>query len=214
VLGVHDAQRLGALRFRVGDGPFLDDDGARAAPPLTSLRALEQASLTLERSADDDQVRDALRLLLVPGSSLGGARPKASVTDTDGSLWLAKFPSTADSHDAGAWEAVASTLARDAGVVMAPARAERFSHRHHTFLTKRFDRQLDVRRHFVSAMTMTGHVDGEPGSSLELADVLIQHGAAPEIDLEQLWRRIVLSMCITHVDDHLRNHGFLWTAAG
>jgi serine/threonine-protein kinase HipA len=214
LLGVHDAQRLGALRFRVGDGPFLDDDGARAAPPLTSLRALEQASLTLERSADDDQVRDALRLLLVPGSSLGGARPKASVTDTDGSLWLAKFPSTADSHDVGAWEAVASTLARDAGVVMASARAERFSHRHHTFLTKRFDRQLDVRRHFVSAMTMTGHVDGEPGSYLELADVLIQHGAAPEIDLEQLWRRIVLSMCITHVDDHLRNHGFLWTAAG
>ena len=211
LLGVHDPQRLGALRFKIGDGPFLDDDGERAAPPVTSLRALEQASLELERTTDETSPRfeEALRLLLVPGSSLGGARPKASVTDVDGSLWLAKFPSDGDTHDVGAWEAVAVTLARDAGIWMAPSRAERFSHRHHTFLTKRFDRQLDVRLHFASAMTLTGHVDGEPASYLELAEVLTQQGASPDEDLEQLWRRIVFSMCISHTDDHLRNHGFL-----
>jgi serine/threonine-protein kinase HipA len=207
---------MGGLRFRIGEGPFLDDDDARAAPPLTSLRALEQASLELERTGDGDILRAeaALQLLLVPGSSLGGARPKASVTDVDGSLWLAKFPSDGDTHDVGAWEAVAATLARDAGVSMAPSRAERFSHRHHTFLTRRFDRNLDLRLHFTSAMTMTGHRDGEAGSYLELADVLIQQGAAPNEDLEQLWRRIVFSMCISHVDDHLRNHGFLWGQGG
>jgi len=216
LLGVHDTQRLGGLRFRIGEGPFLDDDDARAAPPLTSLRALEQASLELERSGDEDSPRfeEALKLLLVPGSSLGGARPKASVTDVDGSLWLAKFPSDGDTHDVGAWEAVAATLARDAGIWMSPSRAERFSHRHHTFLTRRFDRRFDVRLHFASAMTMTRHVDGEPASYLELADVLIQQGASPDADLEQLWRRIVFGMCISHVDDHLRNHGFLLAGDG
>jgi serine/threonine-protein kinase HipA len=131
-------------------------------------------------------------------------------------LWLAtkKFPSDGDVNDVGAWEAVAGTLAVDAGIWMAPSRCERFSHRHHTFLTRRFDRDQDVRRHFASAMTLTGHVDGEPASYLELADVLTRAGASPHEDLEQLWRRIVFSMCISHVDDHLRNHGFLLGTGG
>ena len=108
-------------------------------------------------------------------------------------LWLApkKFPSDGDVHDVGAWEAVAGTLAVDAGIWMAPSRCERFSHRHHTFLTRRFDRDHDVRRHFASAMTLTGHVDGEPANYLELADVLTRAGASPHEDLEQLWRRFV-----------------------
>jgi serine/threonine-protein kinase HipA len=211
LLGVHDTQRLGGLRFRLGDGPFLDDHVERTAPPITSLRALEQASLELERNGDELSPRfeEALRLLLVPGSSLGGARPKASVTDVDGTLWLAKFPSASDTHDVGAWEALVAELARGGGVDMAPARAVRLGQRHHTFLTKRFDRDGALRLHFSSAMTMTGHSDGEGGSYLELADFLVRHGAAPSVDLEQLWRRIVFSMCISHVDDHLRNHGFL-----
>ncbi len=211
LLGVNDPQRMGGLRFRIGEGPFLDDNEQRAAPPLTSLRALEQASLQLERRGEEDSPssEEALRLLLVPGSSLGGARPKASVTNVDGSLWLAKFPSADDLHDVGAWEEVAARLARKAGIHMAESRAEQFTHRHHTFLTQRFDRLGDTRVHFASAMTLTGHVDGEPGSYLEIADVLVQHGANPAADLEQLWRRIVFAMCISHVDDHLRNHGFL-----
>lgn len=216
LLGVHDTQRLGGLRFCVEGGPFLDDNEERTAPPITSLRALEQASLDLEREGDESSARfeEALRVLLVPGSSLGGARPKASVVDVDGSLWLAKFPSDGDTHDVGGWEEVAARLARAAGISMSPSRAVRMGHRHHTFLTQRFDRRLDLRLHFASAMTMTGHVDGDVASYLELVDVLVSHGAATDEDLEQLWRRIVFAMCISHVDDHLRNHGFLLKGNG
>lgn len=217
LLGVHDAQRMGGLRYRVGAGPFLDDDGDVTAPPWTSIRELEQASLELE--SDDIEASPRyealLNLLFVPGSSLGGARPKASVLDVDQTLWLAKFPAKDDLHNTGAWELVAARLAHKAGVVAAEARAQRFSHPHHTFLTRRFDRdERGHRIHFASGMAMTGRTDGEGASYLDLVNVLVQHGAAPAADLEQLWRRIVFSMCISNVDDHLRNHGFLLTPAG
>lgn len=217
LLGVHDGHRLGALRFRVEGGPFLDDDDALASPPWTTLRELEAASLALQQpGAEDDPAYGRwLALLLAPGRSLGGARPKASVVDVDGALWIAKFPSADDPHDAGAWEGVLHTLAGRAGLVVPAARCQRFGSRHHTFLSRRFDRDATGRRlHFASAMTLLQHRDGEAASYLELVDVIVTQGASPAADLEQLWRRIVFNMCVSNVDDHLRNHGFLLTAKG
>jgi serine/threonine-protein kinase HipA len=212
LLGVYDGHRLGGLRFRSGDGPYLDDDAELASPPWTSLRELEQASLQLEDAdADTGEAGKWLRLLVAPGRSLGGARPKASVVDQQRQLWIAKFPSSRDSDDVGAWESVVATLARRAGVVVADHERRRFGSRHHTFLARRFDRVGGGQRlHFCSAMTLLERTDGELGASyLDLANILVQHGAEPARDLEQLWRRLVFFVCVSNVDDHLRNHGFL-----
>jgi serine/threonine-protein kinase HipA len=217
LLGVHDGHRMGALRYRVADGPFLDDDTELASPPWTSLRELEQASLHLEADkAERDPRHDKwLRMLIAPGRSLGGARPKASVVDEHGRLWMAKFPSARDEDDIGAWESVVATLAKRAGVHMAEAQARRFGSEHHTFLTQRFDRTDGRRVHFASAMTLLERGDGEDGASyLDLARVLQQQGAHASRDLEQLWRRIVFFICVSNVDDHLRNHGFLLEPRG
>ena len=185
LLGVHDAFRVGALRFRPGDtGDFLDNRHGVAAPPFIQLRELEAASLALERDEDNTAAAgdDWLRMLIAPGGSLGGARPKASVVDPDGHLWIAKFPSVRDGHDVGAWEMVVHTLARGCGLRVPDSLARRFANPHHTFLVQRFDRTPAGRRlHFASAMTLTGHQDGEDASTgvgyLELARVLIDHGA-------------------------------------
>jgi serine/threonine-protein kinase HipA len=157
LLGVFDGHRMGGLRFKTDPaGPFLDDNRAMAAPPWTSLRELEYASLQLER-ADAPQDPDYLKwlfMLVAPGSSLGGARPKASVVDEHGQPWIAKFPSGQDEHDVGAWEAVVNELAQAAGLRVATGRAQRFNSRHHTYLSQRFDRTAaGERRHFASAMT-------------------------------------------------------------
>jgi len=216
LLGVHDLYRVGALRFRLDNqGPFLDGGNADAAPPFVQLRALEQASLALE--ADNEgggKIDEWLRILIAPGGSLGGARPKASVVDPQGHLWIAKFPSVRDEHDVGSWELVVATLAQGCGITISPSRAQRFGSRFHTFLTRRFDRtDTGSRLHFASATTLTGHSDGDDASTgasyLELAKVLIEHGAQTDADLRQLWTRIVFNMCVSNTDDHLRNHGFI-----
>ena len=212
LLGVYDGHRLGGLRFCIDGGPYLDDNAELASPPWTSLRELEQASLRLEN--DDSDTAESgkwLRMLVAPGRSLGGARPKASVVDEQGQLWIAKFPSNRDNHDIGAWESVVAALARRAGVSVAENTRHRFGGRHHTFLAKRFDRVSSGQRlHFCSAMTLLERTDGEAGASyLDLANILVQHGAEPGRDLEQLWRRLVFFVCVSNVDDHLRNHGFL-----
>lgn len=217
LLGVHDEFRVGALRFRLnGEGDFLDDNHDQAAPPLVQLRALEEASLSLERNQDDEsgRVDDWLKMLISPGGSLGGARPKASVVDPAGNLWIAKFPSTRDTRDMGAWELVVITLAKACGISVPEAEVRKFSSDHHTFLVRRFDRTEEGERlHFASAMTLTGHKDGDDESTgasyLELAQVLIQHGANTNEDLRELWTRIVFNMYVSNTDDHLRNHGFL-----
>jgi serine/threonine-protein kinase HipA len=222
LLGVYDGHRMGGLRFRtIPDGPYLDDNTALASPPWTSLRELEHASFQLERddSEKDPQYSSWLRMLIAPGGSLGGARPKAGVVDPQGHLWIAKFPSPNDETDVGAWECVVHRLALAAGVIVAPGRAQKFSGRHHTFLTKRFDRTADGQRsHFASAMTLLGHSDGDDAASgvsyLEMAEFLMQHGAQAKEDIAQLWRRIVFSICVSNVDDHLRNHGFLLRPEG
>ena len=218
LLGVFDGHRIGGLRFRIdADGPFLDDDASQASPPWTKLRELEALSLRLEEEGIEDEPEYLrwLTMLLAPGRSLGGARPKASIVDDQGQLWIAKFPSRDDDEDVGAWEMVVHELAERAGVTVAPARCERFNGSHHTFLVRRFDRRGSARLHMASAMTHLEVADGTEGASyLELAEVLIQQGATPARDLEQLWRRIVFFVCVSNVDDHLRNHAFLLEPTG
>lgn len=222
LLGVHDQHRMGALRFRLDrGGSFLDDNDRYASPPLASLRELEHASLALEKEGveKDPAYSKWLQMLIAPGGSLGGARPKASVIDTHQHLWIAKFPSANDANDIGAWEMVVYKLAKRAGVTMAEANLQKFNSHHHTFLSKRFDRTDNGKRiHFVSAMTMLKRSDGDDASKgvsyLELAEFIMKQGAQPEQDLEQLWRRIVFYICVSNVDDHLRNHGFLLQPQG
>lgn len=217
LMGVHDAYRVGALRFRRNDeGPFLDDHHDTAAPPFVQLRALETASLALERDKDNvaSEADEWLRMLIAPGGSLGGARPKASVVDPTGHLWIAKFPSVRDDYDVGAWEMVAYTLAKACGLDVPNALIRRFGSAHHTFLVKRFDRTAQGRRrHFASAMNLTGHQDGDDASTgasyLEIARVLMTDGASTDADLRELWSRIVFNLLVSNTDDHLRNHGFL-----
>lgn len=222
LLGVFDGNRMGALRFKTDkEGDFLDNNKYFAAPPWTSIRDLEYSSMQLEQtgSEKDPDYSKWINMLIAPGSSLGGARPKAGVMDIDKNLWIAKFPSGSDERDIGAWEMVVHELAIEAGITVPICKAERFSSRHHTFLTKRFDRGYSNKRlHFASAMAMLGYNDGDNADSgvsyLELAEFLIQNGANTTLDLKELWKRIVFSICISNTDDHLRNHGFLLNSKG
>ena len=222
LLGVYDHNRMGGLRFKtVQDGAFLDDNAAMAAPPFAALRDLEFASLQLEKedAPDNPEYLKWLNMLMAPGSSLGGARPKANIKDIDGCLWIAKFPSQNDQQDMGAWEILAYRLAIQSGIDMASSRIQKFSHHQHTFLTQRFDRKINgARIHFASAMTLLGYTDGtdyqDGVSYLELVEFLMQNGADVDNDLKKLWKRIAFNVCISNTDDHLRNHGFLLTDSG
>ena len=220
LLGVYDGHRMGALRFKLDNtDSFLNDNKQRAAPPWTSLRELEHASLKFEEdNTDDPEYLKWVAMLIAPGSSLGGARPKASVVDAHNNLWIAKFPSRNDDKDIACWEMVTNQLAISAGLNVAEGKLLRFNNKFHTYLTKRFDRTAAGERiHFASAMTLLGHTDGEDASGasyLELMEFISRHGASVEKDLEELWRRIVFSICVKNTDDHLRNHGFLLTEKG
>lgn len=221
LLGVFDGHRMGGLRFKWGDNEnFQNDDSKMAAPPFTSLPELEVASRKFEEdNLSDTEYLKWINLLIAPGSSLGGARPKASVADSKGRLWIAKFPSINDDKNIGAWEMVANQLAIDAGINTAIGEIKQFNNRYHTFLSKRFDRNDKGERiHFASAMTLLGYYDGsghETGVSyLELAEFIIRNGSNVTGDLEELWRRIVFFILIKNTDDHLRNHGFLLTRKG
>lgn len=222
LLGVFDGHRMGALRFKENpDGPFLNNNEHLASPPWTSIRELEQISITLE---DDEVIEDPeylkwLMMLVNPGSSLGGSRPKASVLDEERNLWIAKFPCKTDIKDIGGWEMVVNELAKKAGINIAFSRIQKFSSSHHTFLTKRFDRTTNGERiHYASAMTMLGYTYGTDFhhgvSYLEIVDFLTNNGANIESDLTELWRRIVFNIFISNTDDHLRNHGFILTEKG
>ena len=217
LLGVHDTFRSGALRYKlIEDGSFLDDRDGSAALPFVRLRELEAASRAIEDDPRDENpaTDEWLRMLLAPGASLGGARPKASVVDVDGHLWIAKFPSVRDRYDVGVWELVVQKLAERSGLHLPPSEARAFTDAGHTFLVRRFDRrESGARVHFASAMTLTGHADGDDASSgasyLEIAEVIMSQGAATREDLRELWTRIVFNIMVSNADDHLRNHGFL-----
>lgn len=218
LLGVYDKARMGALRFKMQeDGAFLSDDKDLVIPPWTTLRTLEAASMGFEN--DESGLEEKwLMQLLAPGSSLGGARPKATVQDTKGNLWIAKFPSRHDEENSGAWEKVVHDLAEMCGLNVPEAKLETYSKKGSTFLVKRFDRDGNRRIHFASAMTLLGKTDGASGSDgsgyLDMVSFIRQNGAAPEQDLRELWKRIVFNMAVSNTDDHLRNHGFILTKNG
>lgn len=219
LLGVFDGHRMGALRFKLNaEGPFLNDNKEMASPPWTSLSGLEQASLKFEEdNTDDPEYLKWVNMLIAPGTSLGGARPKANVISKHNDLWIAKFPSKNDDKDVAAWEMVVNELARKSGIQVAEGTVKKFNNKYHTYLTKRFDRVNGIRIHFASAMTLLGHKDGEDAGSasyLELIEFTTRHGAQVQKDLQQLWRRIVFNICVSNTDDHLRNHGFILTSNG
>lgn len=218
LLGVQDSTRQGALRFRRhGTEPFLGNE-ALAAPPVTSLQELQAVAtaITAKRLDDLDALRKWLAVLVAPGASLGGARPKANFTDTDGALWIAKFPARNDEVDVGAWEYMVHSLARRAGIDVPDARLVRWNQDFHTFCVRRFDRAGHERRFYASAMTVLRKAQSEGSSYLELAQFLRQAGDPQWVahDLQQLFRRVLFNVAVGNRDDHLRNHGFLLGAAG
>lgn len=208
LLGVNDEARQGALRFSLesNENVFLAPKDQTVIPPLVYLPKLLSAT---ERFLDDDESADDLKLLLAPGSSLGGARPKASVRDQDGSLAIAKFQRKDDEFNIVVWEAVALTLAKNAGIQVPSWRLETVLEKQ-VLIIKRFDRHDGQRIPFLSAMSMLGARDNEQHSYLEIVYALAQNGAAPEEDMAELWRRIVFTVMISNTDDHLRNHGFIY----
>lgn len=218
LLGVYDETRMGGLRFSATPGgAFLSDDKELATPPWTTLCKLESASLAFEKN-EDGMEEKWLKQLVAPGSSLGGARPKASVLAPDNSLWIAKFPSKHDEGNVGAWEMVVHDLAVLCNLNVPEAKLENFSKTGSTFLVKRFDREGERRIHFASAMTLLGRTDGANAADgsgyLDIAAVIRQHSATPKNDLHELWRRIVFNMAVSNTDDHLRNHGFIMGKEG
>lgn len=207
LLLVDDEARQGALRFAEREGgPFLREEGVKRRPPLVELPKLLSAA---EHVMEETDTEEDLRLLFAPGSSLGGARPKASVTENDGHLAIAKFPRRDDEINTVLWEAVALTLAQKAGIAVPTARVETVANKP-VLLLRRFDRDGKRRIPFLSAMSMLGSRDNETRSYLEIVDALRQHGAAPKEDMQALWRRLVFNILISNTDDHLRNHGFLY----
>jgi len=218
LIGVQDLTRQGALRFRIKDtDQFLDNDQL-AAPPIATLRELEAVAYQLSnhRIDDLDALRQWLAVLVAPGASLGGARPKANFTEADGSLWIGKFPARNDDRDAGAWEFVTHTLAKQAGIEVPAAKLIRLNSDFHTFCVQRFDRVNGQRKFYASAMTLLRKEQSEGSSYLELAHFLRAQGdgISTAADLAQLFRRVAFNVAVGNRDDHLRNHGFVLASTG
>ena len=213
LIGVQDFTRQGALRFCLPGTRHFLGAGEMAAPPVTTLRELEAIAFQLSNRRLDDlnALRKWLAVLVAPGASLGGARPKANFTEADGTLWIGKFPARDDDRDIGAWEYVLHDLAQKAGIVVPLAKVVKLNNDFHTFCVQRFDR-IDGRRCFyASAMTLLRKSESEGTSYLELAQFIRAQGEAEyaDADLEQLFRRVVFNVAVGNRDDHLRNHGFV-----
>ncbi len=222
LMGIDDCSRMGGFRFKeTPDGGFINCDTILRIPPLTDIRALVAASMEVERSEGQNILPDKKWLLQLvhPGTSLGGARPKAGVLNEDGKLCVAKFPSKDDEYDVGLWEHLSHLLAKEAGVEAAETQTIATGEKYHTLLSKRFDRTTDGRRkHFASAMTLLGLTDGcnaQTGNGyLDIVDFILQHCCDVEANLQQLYRRVAFNIAIHNSDDHFRNHGFLLTPKG
>lgn len=218
LLGIQDCTRMGALRFsRPGEDAFLANE-VLSAPPVTKLAELQQIAFELSKRDHDnlEQVREWLRVLVAPGSSLGGARPKANIVDELGRLWIAKFPAAADDRDVALWEKLLHDLARDCGITVPESRLINIGTGYSTFMVKRFDRIGSERRFFTSAMARLNRYESESASYLEMAEFIATYGDAEfcREDLEQLFTRVAFNVVTANRDDHLRNHGFFRTPHG
>ena len=214
LLRISDVSRMGALRFRAPGGSYLIvNDGV---PPMTRLPELLAAAQEIERPRDASREAESLALLLAPGSSLGGARPKASYVDPDGSLWIAKFPSRTDQRDMAACEYVLNEIAAAAGIDVPEHRLLSIGGARHSFAAKRFDRIGSTRRLYASSMTLLSRRDMEEASYLDIALAIADHGESGAINgmLADMFRRVVFNVAVAHRDDHLRNHGFIRTPHG
>lgn len=207
ILGVHDGGRIGGIRFYDSiRNIYLSTRQTLSAPPMEKLRELERAAIKID---EDSDIRKWIKNLIDPGSSLGGARPKANVVDELGNIWIAKFPSSRDEYDVGAWEMVAHNLSTKCGIRCPEARVMRFSDLGMTYISKRFDRAGNRRIHYASAMTMAGKTDMEPAGYLDIVSAIESLSSQTNETLLELWRRMIFNICISNTDDHLRNHGFL-----
>ncbi|MDD4822401.1 MAG: type II toxin-antitoxin system HipA family toxin [Bacteroidales bacterium] len=222
LIGIDDFSRMGALRFKEDpSGAFINMSESLKIPPLTDIRELIAASSEIEKCEEDNVLPDRkwIAQLVQPGSSLGGARPKASVIDTDKTLYIAKFPSRKDDYDAELWEYFCHLLAVNAGINAARTKVLTTGENYHTLLSQRFDRTQEGKRiHFASAMTLLGLSDGDNATTghgyLDIVDFIIQNCTNVEDNLQELYRRVAYNICIGNSDDHFRNHGFLLTAKG
>jgi serine/threonine-protein kinase HipA len=222
LIGIDDYSRMGGFRFKQSpDGDFINTSSTFRIPPLTDLRELVAASQQVERSEEHSQLPEMrwIAQLVQPGSSLGGARPKASVIDEDNALYVAKFPSRKDDYDVALWEHFAHQLAANAGIRAAQTRVIPTGDSYHTLLSRRFDRTTDGRRiHFASAMTLLGLTDGDNATNgygyLDIVDFILQHCCDVKANLQELYRRVAFNILVGNTDDHFRNHGFLLTSRG
>ena len=220
--GIDDFSRMGGFRFKETlDGEFINADNSLRIPPLTDLRELIAASKAIEKSEETNALPEKrwIAQLVQPGSSLGGARPKANVVDTDRSIYVAKFPSLKDDYDAGLWEHFCHLLAKNAGINAAETKVLEINDKHHTLLSRRFDRTDDGKRiHFASAMTLLGLNDGDNATTghgyIDIVDFIISGCTDVDVNLRELFRRVAFNICVGNSDDHFRNHGFLLTAKG
>jgi serine/threonine-protein kinase HipA len=222
LIGIDDFSRMGGFRFKTEPkGEFINCDSHLRIPPLTDLRSLVAASMEIEKSEELNRLPEKkwIQQLVHPGSSLGGARPKAGVRDTNEFLYVAKFPSHNDDYDVSLWEHLSHLLAKKAGVIAAETSVISTGDKYHVLLSKRFDRTSDGRRiHFASAMTLLGLTDGSNAQTgngyLDIVDFILQNCCQVEFSLRQLYRRVAFSIAIGNTDDHFRNHGFLLTPRG
>ena len=222
LIGIDDFSRMGGFRFKtIPDGEFINCDSHLRIPPLADLRSLVAASMEIEKSEEQNRLPEKkwIQQLVHPGSSLGGARPKAGVRGTDGCLYVAKFPSRNDDYDVSLWEHLSHLLAKKAGVTAAETSVISTGEKYHALLSKRFDRTADGRRiHFASAMTLLGLTDGSDAQTgngyLDIVDFILQNCCDVESNLRQLYRRVAFNIAIGNTDDHFRNHGFLLTPKG
>ena len=222
LIGIEDFSRMGAFRFKESmNGEYINASEVLRIPPLTDIRELIAASSEIEKSEDENRLPEMrwIAQLVQPGSSLGGARPKASVIDENKILYIAKFPSRKDDYDAGLWEHFSHLLAKKAGVNAAETRVISTSDKYHTLHSRRFDRSEDGKRiHFASAMTLLGLNDGDNANTghgyLDIVDFILQNCTNVEDNLKELYRRVAFNICVGNTDDHFRNHGFLLTAKG
>lgn len=222
LMGIDDFSRMGGLRFKEEiNGDFINSETTLRIPPLADVRSLAAASMEVEKSEEQNQLPEMrwIQQLVHPGTSLGGARPKAGVMDSDGILYIAKFPSRNDDYDVALWEHHSHLLAKAAGVNAASTSTIQAGEKYHALLSKRFDRLPDGRRkHFASALTLSGLTDGCDAKSgngyLDIVDFILLNCRDVNENLRQLFRRVAFNIAIGNSDDHFRNHGFLLTPRG